>query len=345
MITKSLFGRTSDGKEVNRYFIENENGMSFAAIEFGAVLQSVCVKNKNGNIADVVLGYDSVAGYENDDTYLGAVVGRYANRIGKAKFYLNGIVYKLDANDGENHLHGGFDGYDKRVWNSRVISDNSVVFELTSADMDQGYPGNMDIKVQYTLTDDDELVIDYYGKSDKATICNLTNHSYFNLGGHDSGTAAGQLVWIDADYYTEADANSITTGRILPVKGTPMDFTAETVIGERIDNDFDQLNFGHGYDHNWVLKNNRSFAKVASLRDTGSGRYMEVYTDLPGVQFYSGNFLKGAIAGKNGTRYLKRSGVCFETQYFPDSINKPDFPQPVLKAEEEYRTTTMYKFC
>lgn len=349
MIKQTVFGTTKDGKEVKEYTVENANGMSFSAIEFGAVIRKVLVADKNGKLTDVVLGFDSVQDYENDDTYLGAVVGRYANRIGNAVFTLNGIEYQLDKNDNGNHLHGGFDGYDKRVWMSEsFVSEKGegVKFMLVSKDGDQDYPGNLEIFVKYTLTDDNELVLEYTGMTDKDTICNLTNHSYFNLAGHDSGDVLKQLVRINSDFITEADEKSITTGRFIEVKGTPMDFNSETAIGERIDADYYQLNFGAGYDHNWVIKGYEkgklNFA--AALRDKESGRKMEVYTDLPGVQVYSGNFLKARIPGKNQARYTRRTGVCFETQYYPDSINKPEFPSPVLKAGDEYKATTIYKF-
>ncbi len=349
MITEKIFGKTSAGVEVKEYTVENANGMSFSAITFGAVIRKLMVKDKDGELRDVVLGYDSVENYEKDDTYLGAVVGRYANRIGNAEFELNGQVYKLDNNDNGNHLHGGFDGYDKRVWDAETFTNergSGVTFKLFSKDMDQGYPGNLELSVSYTLTNDNELVLTYHGTTDKDTICNLTNHSYFNLGGHDSGSAVNQLAWINSDFVTEADEKSITTGKMILVAGTPMDFTTETVIEDRIDDDYYQLNYGLGYDHNWVInkKEGEAMTLAATLTNLKTGIKMEVYTDLPGVQFYSGNFLKGKLTGKDGNVYLKRAGVCFETQYYPDSINKPEFPQPILKAGEEYNTTTIYKF-
>lgn len=349
MIKQTVFGTTKDGKEVKEYTVENVNGMSFSAIEFGAVIRKVLVKDKNGKLADVVLGFDSVQDYENDDTYLGAVVGRYANRIGNAVFTLNGEEYRLDKNDNGNHLHGGFDGYDKRVWASESFTGErgeGVKFTLVSRDGDQNYPGNLEISVKYTLTDNNELILEYTGMSDKDTICNLTNHSYFNLAGHDSGDVLKQLIWLNSDFITEADEKSITTGKFIEVKGTPMDFNSETAIGDRIDADYYQIKFGAGYDHNWVIKGYEKGKMnfTATLRDKESGRKMEVYTDLPGVQVYSGNFLKARIPGKNQARYTRRTGVCFETQYYPDSINKPEFPSPVLKAGDEYKATTIYKF-
>ncbi len=349
MVTEKIFGKTSAGVEVKEYTVENANGMSFSAITYGAVIRKLMVKDKDDELKDVVLGYDSVENYEKDDTYLGAVVGRCANRIGNASFELNGQVYKVDANDNENHLHGGFDGYDKRVWEAETFTNykgSGVIFKLFSSDMDQGYPGNLNLSVSYTLTDDNELVIEYNGTTDKNTICNLTNHSYFNLGGHDSGSAVNQVVWINSDFVTEADEKSITTGKMILVAGTPLDFTTETIIEDRIDDDYYQLNYGLGYDHNWVLnkKEGEEMSLAATLLSLKTGIKMEVYTDLPGVQFYSGNFLKGKLVGKDGNTYLKRAGVCFETQYYPDSINKPEFPQPVLKAGEVYKTTTIYKF-
>lgn len=349
MIKQTVFGTTKDGKEVKEYTVENANGMSFSAIEFGAVIRKVFTKDKNGELADVVLGFDSVQDYENDDTYLGAVVGRYANRIGNATFTLNGVEYKLDKNDNGNTLHGGFDGYDKRVWASESFADEKgegVKFMLVSEDGDQSYPGKLELAVKYTLTNDNEIILEYTGMSDKDTICNLTNHSYFNLAGHDSGDVLNQLVWLNSDFITEADEASITTGKLVAVKGTPMDFTTEIAIGDRIDADYYQIKFGAGYDHNWVIKGYEKgkMNLTATLRDSASGRKMEVYTDLPGVQVYSGNFLKAKIPGKNQAKYTRRTGVCFETQYYPDSINKPEFPSPILKAGEEYKTTTIYKF-
>ncbi len=349
MVTEKIFGKTSDRVEVREYTVENANGMSFSAITYGAVIRKLMVKDKDGELKDVVLGYDSVENYEKDDTYLGAVVGRCANRIGNAAFKLNGQIYKVDANDNENHLHGGFDGYDKRVWEAETFTDergSGVTFKLFSKDMDQGYPGNLNLSVSYTLTDDNELVIEYNGTADKDTICNLTNHSYFNLSGHDSGSAVNQVAWINSDFVTEADEKSITTGKMILVAGTPLDFTTDTIIEDRIDDDYYQLNYGFGYDHNWVLnkKEGDEISLAATLSSLKTGIKMEVYTDLPGVQFYSGNFLKGKLVGKDGNIYFRRSGVCFETQFYPDSINKPEFPQPVLKAGEEYKTTTIYKF-
>lgn len=349
MIKQTIFGTTKDGKTVKEYTVENANGMSFSAIEFGAVIRKIMVKDKNDELADVVLGFDNVEDYENDDTFLGAVVGRYANRIGNATFTLNGVEYKLDKNDNGNTLHGGICGYDKRVWDSESFeSENGagVKFMLFSKDGDQGYPGNLELEVKYTLTDDNELILEYKGNTDKDTICNLTNHSYFNLAGHNSGDILNQLVWINSDYITEADEVSITTGKLIDVKGTPMDFTVETAVGERIDADYYQNKFGAGYDHNWVIKGYEKgkLNITASLKDVASGRKMEVYTDLPGVQCYSGNFLKAKIPGKGAAKYTKRTGICFETQYYPDSINKPEFPSPILRAGEEYKTTTVYKF-
>ena len=349
MITEKIFGKTSAGAEVWEYTVENANGMSFSAITYGAVIRKLMVKDKNDELKDVVLGYDSIENYEKDDTYLGAVVGRCANRIGKASFKLNGQVYSVDANDNGNHLHGGFDGYDKRIWDAYTFTNergSGVIFRLFSKDMDQGYPGNLNISVTYMLTDDNELIIDYNGTTDKDTVLNLTNHSYFNLGGHDSGSAVNQVAWINSDFVTEADEQSITTGKMILVAGTPLDFTTETIIEDRIDDDYYQLNYGQGYDHNWVLnkEEGEGMSLAATLLSLKTGIKMEVYTDLPGIQFYSGNFLKGKLTGKEGNVYLKRSGVCFETQYYPDSINKPEFLQPILKAGEEYKTTTVYKF-
>ena len=338
------FGKNTRGEAATLYTFENKNGMVMEVSDFGATLFSLLVPDKNGELVDVVLGYDDPIGYEGPSgTFFGATVGRNANRIGKAAFTLNGKTYQIDKNDGNNNLHSGYDFYSFRIWNVKEITENTITFSLHSPDGDQGYPGALDIDVKYTLKDDNSIQIDYYGVPEEDTIVNMTNHSYFNLNGHASGPITKHLIWVDADNFTRADAESIPTGEITPVEGTPMDFRTKKEVGRDIDADYEAVNFGKGYDHNWCLNNNGQFAKVAELNGDVSGITLEVYTDLPGVQIYSGNFLVEE-PGKNGVVYKHRQGICFETQYYPDAINHDNFEGPVCKAGEVYKTTTVYKF-
>ncbi|MCI8371035.1 MAG: galactose mutarotase [Lachnospiraceae bacterium] len=341
-VTIESFGTTKKGEKASLYTLENANGMKASISDFGAVLVKLLVKDKEGRSHDVVWGYDHVEGYENNGVFLGATIGRNANRIGKARFIMGGTEYTLDVNDGNNNLHGGFDGYHTRMWQAEV-KENAVKFTLNSPDMDQGFPGNAVISVTYALKEDNTLSLTYDAESDKETVFNLTNHSYFNLDGAESDSILEQLVWIDADEFTEADAESIPTGRILPVEGTPMDFRSYRVIGREIDADYEPLQFGAGYDHNWVLKNNGKMAVVAKMKSEKSGIEMEVSTDLPGMQLYVGNFLNGEL-GKDGKKYARRSAACFETQYFPDAVNQENFASPIFQAGEKYHTTTEYRF-
>lgn len=334
---KKNFGRNSE-----LYTLENKNGMKIAVTSFGAALVKVIFKDKEDRERDVVLGYDDAEGYNTGDKFFGAIVGRIANRIGGASFELNGKRYDLVKNDNDNNLHSGLDFYNKRVWNVKETAEDHITFMLRSSHMDQGYPGNFTIEVTYTLTEDNEVKIHYYGTADQDTIVNMTNHSYFNLNGEGSGDVLSQYIWLDADSYTRANEFSIPTGEILSVKGTPMDFNKEKKIGKDIDKDYEALNFGHGYDHNWVL-NGSGYRKVGTLRSEESGIMMEVYTDRPGVQIYTGNFIEDEV-GKGGHVYADRTGVCFETQLFPDAVNKKMFDSPVLKAGEVYDTTTTYRF-
>ena len=338
------FGKNAKGEAAALYTFKNKNGMVMEVSDFGAILHSLSVPDKDGNLCDVVLGCDDPCGYEaSKGTFFGATVGRNANRIGKAAFTLNGKVYQLDKNDGDNNLHSGLDFYNCRVWKVKEITENSITFSLHSPDGDQGYPGALDIDVTYTLTDDNAVQIDYYGIPEEDTIVNLTNHSYFNLNGHASGSVAKHLVWVDADAYTRADAESIPTGEIVPVDGTPMDFRVKKEVGRDIEEEYEALIFGKGYDHNWCLNNEGKFAKVAQMEADISGITMEVYTDLPGVQIYSGNFLTEE-AGKQGAVYRHRQGICFEPQYYPDAVNHANFASAVCKRGEVYRTKTVYKF-
>lgn len=347
-ITMSRFGQTKDGTAVEKYTVVNKNGVEAQFITYGAILASLKVPDREGKLADVVHGFDTLEPYFVNEPNFGATIGRHANRIGGAAFDLNGKHYELDKNDGRNNLHGGFNGYHKRVWDAYTAETKdgqAVIFSYQSPDGDQGFPGNVTISVTYTLTEDNELSIAYKAVTDQDTIMNLTNHSYFNLAGHDQGTILNQKVWIDADSFTFADEESIPNGEIREVKGTPMDFTVMKEIGDGIDSEYDQTKWGGGFDHNWILKTAPGvLSKVATMQDDASGRAMDVYTDLPGMQFYTGNFLKGDLIGKGGVVYEKRSACCFETQYFPNAINVPGFAQPVLKAGDVYDTKTVYKF-
>lgn len=335
------FGNTSKG-EASLYRIKNKNGCELAVTDFGAALVRLIVPDRDGRPTDVVLGYDSAEVYEERGASFGATVGRVANRIGGAEFELNGNVYRLTANDNKNSLHGGRDFYNKRMWSVSEQTENSVTFSLVSGDMDQGYPGTVTIHVTYELTEENEVKIFYRAVSDADTLLNLTNHSYFNLSGHDSGDVLEQEVQILADAFTRADAESIPTGEITPIEGTPMDFRTYKAIGKEIGADYEALNFGKGYDHNWVL-NGEDMRKVAAMRSPETGIEMEVYTDLPGMQFYTANFLDGE-PGKDGAVYEMRHGACFETQYFPDAVHKDNFEGPVVKAAERYNTATVYRF-
>lgn len=337
------FGKTSEGKEAVLYTFTNKNNTSMSVSDYGATLVSVVVEDKERNLCDVVLGYDNASGYEKGGSFFGAIVGRNANRIGSASFELNGKEYKLEKNDNENNLHSGLDFYSKRMWNVEKTEEDSITLSLLSEDGDQGYPGNVKIEVTYTLTDENEVVISYQATPDADTILNLTNHSYFNLDGHASGSILKQKIWLDAEEFTRADHKSIPTGELVRVEGTPMDFNEMKEIGRDIETKYEALELGKGYDHNWVLKNAGEYTLVGEMVSFASGIHMEVYTDLPGIQIYSGNFITEDI-GKNGAHYKCRQGVCFETQYFPDAIHKENFMSPVCKKGDTYRTKTAYKF-
>ena len=338
---KKEFGATKSGEKASCYVLKNSKGMEAVVSDFGASLLKLYVPDKDGKTQDVVLGYETLEDYENGGDSLGATVGRVANRIGMAEFELNGKKYELTKND--NTLHGGIDFYNKRMWDVKEEDDTHVVFALVSPDGDQGFPGEVKIEVSYTITEENELKIHYHAIPDQDTLLNMTNHSYFNLSGHASGTAWNAKVWIDADAFTETDAELIPTGTVVPVEGTPMDFRKEKVVEKEIGADYTPLKLAGGYDHNWVL-NGKGFRKAASAESEETGIKMEVYTDLPGIQFYSGNFRAGS-KGKEGAVYEKGYGICFETQYFPDAIHKENFESPITKAGEVYDTTTVYKFC
>ena len=348
-IKKEPFGKGLDNQDVFLYEISNEAGMTIAVSDFGATLVKILVPDKNGKLRDVALGYDHVEGYYDNSCHFGAVIGRNGNRIGGARFTLNGKEYQLAVNDNKNNLHSGPDWYRTRVWEVKKIDQekNAVSFGLYSPDMDQGFPGNLTVQVTYTLTEDNEIQIHYEGTADQDTIVNMTNHSYFNLAGHDGGREAllDHKVQILAPEYTPvSDSEAIPTGEIAPVAGTPMDFQELKKIGQDLESDFEQLKFGGGYDHNYALiRKKGSMRKAAAAEYEESGIVMEVYTDLPGMQFYIGNFIDNE-KGKNGCIYEKRSGFCMETQYYPDACNQNSFESSVLKAGDKYDTTTVYKF-
>lgn len=338
------FGVTKEGKEVTLFTLENKNGMRVDLIDYGANIVRLFVPDQNGKLDDIVLGFDDVAGYEENGCFFGSFIGRHGNRIGNAEFELNGVTYELEKNDGDNNLHGGTPGYNKVMYKAET-TENSVAFSRTSPDMEQGYPGNLDICVTYALTDDNELKISYQAKTDKDTLCNVTNHSYFNLKGHDGGTITDHKVWIRANGFTETSDDLIPNGNIIDVAGTPMDFRTEKTIAEDIEADYEPLKIAGGYDHNFVLeKAAGKMEKVAELSEETTGRRMEVYTDLPGMQLYTGNFIVKED-GKGGIEYTKRTGVCFETQFFPNSVNIPSFESCVLKAGDTFTSTTIYRFC
>ena len=342
-LTVKDFGTTEKGQKALLYTMKNDAGTSVSVSDYGAALVSLFVRGKDGNPVDVVLGYDNVTGYEKGGDSIGATVGRNANRIGGASIEINGVTYELDKNDNGNNLHSGYDYYNKRFWDVAENADDHVTFRLHSPDKDQGYPGALDMYVTYTLDEDSMLTIHYEAVPDKDTVINMTNHSYFNLNGHDSGTVLNHSVTLDAESFTPADRESIPTGEIRSVDGTPMDFRSGKTLGKEIDADYEPLRFGGGYDHNWVLKNEGRFDKVAEVTADRSGIRMEVYTDLPGVQMYTANFLNGE-PGKEGALYGKRRAVCLETQYFPDAIHHDNFPGPVCRAGEKYDTRTAYRF-
>lgn len=339
-IQSEEFGTMDDGSTVQLFTLTNSNGMEVSVTNYGGIVTSIKVPDKDGNIEDVVLGFDDFEKYKSGHPFFGAIAGRYANRIANGRFELNGEVYELARNNGENHLHGGNEGFDKKLWDAEVNEqENSVMLSYLSPDGEEGYPGNLDVDVTYTLTEENELRIDYHATTDKPTVVNLTNHSYFNLSGDPSQGILDHLLTIQADRYTPVDEGLIPTGELRPVEGTPFDFTEPETVGARIDS------IPPGYDHNFVLNNpNSGVQRIATVEHEESGRIMEVYTDQPGVQLYTGNFLDGSVTGHHGTPIGQHAALCLETQTFPDSPNKPDFPSPVLNPDETYETTTIYQF-
>jgi aldose 1-epimerase len=343
-IQRTDWGKTKDGKAVELYTLTNKNGSVAKIATYGATLTELHVRDKDGKLGDVVLGYDRLEPYETRSNFFGATTGRVANRIAKGQFTLNGVQYKLATNNGPNHLHGGNKGIDKHVWKAEPTPTDegpAVKFTHTSPDMDEGYPGKLDITVTYTLTNKDELKIDYKARTDKATPVNLTHHSYFNLGTPASGDVLDHILHINADRYTPVDPTLIPSGELAPVKGTTLDFTTAMAIGSRITQT--PLS-GGGYDHNYVLNGEVGKMKLAArVTDPQTGRTMEIHTTEPGVQLYTGNHLKD-IQGKNGVTYQKHAGFCLETQHYPDSINKPNFPSVVLEPGQTYSQVTVHKF-
>lgn len=347
-ITKEAFGVTARGEQASIYKLMNSSGAYMKVTDYGVTIVQVVVPDREGKLTDVVLGYDSLDGYMANDGYFGATIGRSGNRTANAAFTINGIEYHMQANEGVNNLHSGPDGFDQVVWQVKEIAEdqNSITFGRISPDGEQGFPGNLNISIRIEFSEENELIIDYSGACDADTVLNLTNHSYFNLSGHGSGDNSGTELQIFADAITPVkDSASIPTGEIRPVEGTPMDFREPKPIGKEIDADYDQLQFAGGYDHNYVLNDYEKgvgrLAARAWAEDTGIA--MDMITDLPGVQFYAGNFIQERT-GKEGAVYSKRSGFCLETQYFPNAVNQPEFPSPVVKAGTLYETATIYHF-
>jgi aldose 1-epimerase len=349
-VTKTTTQATFEGKPVEMVTFKNKNGIEVQAINYGAIITSLKVPDRTGSLADVVLGFDDPSRYWGTPSppFFGAIVGRYGNRIANGQFVLNGKTYPLVKNNGPNHLHGGTRGFDKFIWDvttKETPQGSSAIFTRTSPDGEEGYPGNLAVRITYTLTDSNQLIINYHATTDKATPINLTQHSYFNLAGEGSGDILGHELMINADRYTPVDDTLIPTGELAPVAGTPFDFRKPTAVGARIDQDNDQIKKGKGYDHNFVLnKKGVGPTLAARVTDPKSGRTMEVATTEPGVQFYTGNFLDGTLKGKNGHTYAHRAALCLETQHFPDSPNKKNFPSSILEPGKSYDTTTIFTF-
>src|SRR5262245_46279596 len=352
-VARESFGMTPDGHAVDAYTLRNSHGVEIRAVTYGGIITSLKVPDRTGTSADVVLGFDTLDGYLRQHPFFGAIIGRYGNRIGKGRFSVDGTEYTLATNNGPNHLHGGPTGFDKRLWTAELLQGrNGIAFKRTSVDGEEGYPGTLAVRVTYELTDKNELIVEYHATTDKATPVNLTQHSYFNLAGEGSGDILGHQLTINADRYTPVDDTLIPTGELAPVDGTPFDFRQATPIGARITADHPQLKNGQGYDHNWVLNRTGDGSAgrpgrlelAARVVEPTSGRTLEVSTTEPGVQFYAGNFLDGRITGKSGHSYARRSGFCLETQHFPDSPNKPNFPSTILRPGQEYRSRTVFTF-
>ena len=346
-IEKSPFGTTVEGIDVDKYILSNQQGMEISIINYGGIITSWSAKDKNGIYEDIVLGYNELSEYEKESPYFGAIIGRYGNRIAKGKFSIEGKEYTLAVNNGENHLHGGMKGFDKVVWNAETrLTDSSVSLILTylSKDMEEGYPGNLEVEVAYTLNNEDELSVTYKATTDKTTVINLTQHSYFNLSANFNNTILNHELILNSDSFLPVDNTLIPTGEFRDVTNTPFDFRTSKTIGQQIDEEDPQLKNGFGYDHCWVLnEQDKGIRFVASAFEPQSRRFLEVFSDEPGIQFYSGNFLDGTLPSKNNDSYQFRSGFCLETQHFPDSPNHKNFPSVILRPEEEYNSQTIFK--
>jgi aldose 1-epimerase len=346
-IEKSPYGTTAEGIDVDKYKLSNRQGMEIDIINYGGIITSWTAKDKNGVYEDIVLGYIELSAYEKETPYFGAIIGRYGNRIAKGKFSIEGKEYNLAVNNGENHLHGGMKGFDKVVWDASTRStDSSVSLILTylSKDMEEGYPGNLEVEVAYTLNNEDELSVTYKAITDKTTVINLTQHSYFNLSANFNNTILNHELILNSDSYLPVDKTLIPTGEFRDVTNTPFDFRTPKIIGQQINEEDLQLKNGFGYDHCWVLnEQDKGVRFVASAFEPQSRRYLEVFSDEPGIQFYSGNFLDGTLPSKNNGSYEFRSGFCLETQHFPDSPNYKNFPSVILRPEEEYNSQTIFK--
>lgn len=342
-VIKEKFGTTQDGKDIYIFTLSNLNKIKVQIINYGGAIVAFKFPDKFGNIKDIVLGYDNLKNYEIQDKYIGCLIGRCSNRIKAGRFVLNGKEYNLYRNDGNNHLHGGKVGFDKKVWNFKII-DNELILDYKSSDGEEGYPGNLNVEVKYTLDDSNTLTLEYKAKSDCDTICNLTNHTYFNLSGHESGTILNHKVQLFADYYTVADSESLPTGEIETVLNTPLDLTSLVEIGSHIDDNFKPIVMANGYDHNFVIRDyNGTLKKAAYVFSDDTNIGLEVYTTLPGIQFYTGNYLDGALTGKANSKYYKRSGFCLESQYFPNAMEHQNFLQPILKKDSLYHSVTKFK--
>lgn len=355
-VTKSVFGQLPDGRQVDVYQLTNANGIELRVANYGGTILSLKTPDREGNVDDIVLGFNSLDEYLSDEyrkanPYFGAIIGRYGNRIAEGQFTLEGETYTLATNDGDNHLHGGQQGFDRVLWQAEPFKNDEgtgLVLHYTSEDGEEGYPGRLETQVTYTLTDDDALIVDYQAETDKATPINLTQHSYFNLKGEGSDSILDHQLMLNADTFTPVSESLIPTGELQPVEGTPFDFTQATPIGERIEQDNEQLSFGGGYDHNFVLNRDNTerddLVMAAKVWEPQSGRMLEIETTEPGIQFYSGNFLTGDLTGKSGQAYPQRSGFALETQHFPDSPNQDTFPSTILEPGETYHSRTVFRF-
>lgn len=347
-VKKEKYGTTPDGQQVDLYTLTNSHGIEVQVINFGGIITSIRVPDRDGKVADIALGFDNLEGYLENKPYFGAIIGRYANRIANGKFTLDGKEYVLAKNNGTNSLHGGIKGFNEVVWTAEPFHEpqgEGVKLTYLSKDGEEGYPGNLKVKVSYTLTDKNELIIDYEATTDKATPINLTNHSYFNLAGEGNGDVLAHQLQLNAESFTPIDKNLIPTGKIQPVKGTPLDFTQTTAIGARINDPYEQLVIAHGYDHNFVVNRKKDGLQFAArVHEPKSGRVLEVYTTQPGIQLYTGNFLDGTVVGKHGHAYKQREAFCLETQHYPDSPNHPGFPNTILRPGHAFHSQTVFKF-